>query len=164
MFTPVINRRFFMTASAEIAPCDIIIAPLLGRARGFGDAIARGADLSVRLRSQNRDFFTPRGEKSVANHTKHCNNGNSSAISAELTSRYERRSPHDTHPPHKTPHGTRPPSTPRGGVCRAAVTAPASNNKKNNLTSRHRAANTQLHQPLPVVGLMRALTGTPDTS
>ena len=70
MFTPMINCRYFMTTSAEIAPCDIIIAPLLGQARGFGDAIAWGADLRMRLRSQNRDFFTPRGEKSVANHRK----------------------------------------------------------------------------------------------
>jgi len=61
---------FYKTASAEIAPCDIIIAPLLGQACGFGDAVARGADLRVQLRSQNCDFFTPRGEKSVANHTK----------------------------------------------------------------------------------------------
>ena len=50
-----------------------------------------------------------------------------------------------------------------GGVCRAAITARASDNKKNNLTSRRRAANSQPYQPLPVVGLMRASTGTPDT-
>jgi hypothetical protein len=30
IFPPMINRRFFMTASAEIDPCDIIITPLLG--------------------------------------------------------------------------------------------------------------------------------------
>jgi len=51
-----------------------------------------------------------------------------------------------------------------GGGRRAAITAGASNNKKNNLTSRRRAANTQPYQPLPVVGLTRALMGTPDTS
>ena len=61
---------FYKTASAEIAPCDIIIAPLLGRARDSGNAVAGGYHLRVPLRSQNRDFFTPRGEKSVANHTK----------------------------------------------------------------------------------------------
>ncbi len=61
---------FYKTASAEIAPCDIIVAPLLGRARSFGDTVARGADLRVRLRSQNHDFFTSCGEKNVANHTK----------------------------------------------------------------------------------------------
>ena len=61
---------FYKTASAEIAPCDIIIAPLLGRARDSGDAVAGGYHLRVPLRSQNRDFFTPRGEKSVSNNTK----------------------------------------------------------------------------------------------
>jgi len=49
-----------------------------------------------------------------------------------------------------------------GGVRRAAITARASDNKKYNLTSLRRAANTQLYQPLPVVGLTRALTGTLD--
>jgi len=38
-----------------------------------------------------------------------------------------------------------------------------SDNKKNHLMSRRRAANTQPYQPLPVVGLTRTLTGTPDT-
>jgi len=61
---------FCKTASAEIAPCNIIIAPLLGRACDSGDAVAGGYHLRVPLRSQNRDFFTPRGEKSVANYTK----------------------------------------------------------------------------------------------
>jgi len=61
---------FYKAASVEIAPCDIIIAPLLGRACDSGDAVAGGYHLRVPLRSQNRDFFTPRGEKSVANHTK----------------------------------------------------------------------------------------------
>ena len=80
---------FYKTTSAEIAPCDIIIAPLLGRARDSGDAVAGGYHLRVPLRIQNCDFSTPLGEKSVANHTKHCDNGISSAISGELTSCYE---------------------------------------------------------------------------
>ena len=70
LLTPVTNRQFYKTASAEIAPCDIIIAPLLGRARDSGDAVAGGYHLRVPQRSQNRDFFTPHGEKSIANHTK----------------------------------------------------------------------------------------------
>jgi hypothetical protein len=61
---------FYKTASAEIDPCDIIIAPLLGRARGFGDAVAGGLHLCVRLRSQNREFAAPRGEKNIADGTK----------------------------------------------------------------------------------------------
>jgi hypothetical protein len=54
--------------------------------------------------------------------------------------------------------------TARGGGCRATITERASDNKKNNLTSRRCAANTQPYQPLPIVGLMRASTGTSDTS
>ena len=60
---------FYKTASEEIDPCDIIIAPLLGGARDSGDAVAGGYHLRVPLRSQNRNFFTPRGEKSVAGRT-----------------------------------------------------------------------------------------------
>ena len=61
---------FYKTTSAEIDPCNIIIAPLLGQARDSGNAVAGGYHLRVPLRSQNWDFFTPRGEKSVAGNTK----------------------------------------------------------------------------------------------
>jgi hypothetical protein len=140
---------FYKTASAEIAPCDIIIAPLLGRARNFGDAVARGADLRVRLRSQNRDFFTPRGEKSVANHTKkprrwqffrHLSRTDLT-LQVTVSPRCPSPSQDSTH------HGS---TFHRAGgvVRRAAITVRASDNKKNNLTSRCRAANTQPYQPL----------------
>ena len=156
---------FYKTASAEIAPCDIIIAPLLGRARDSGDAVAGGYHLRVPLRSQNRDFFTPRGEKSVANHTKtprrwqfFCHlSGTDLATSDGLPT---------TPIPLTRLHTSRVYLLPRGGggVRRAAITARASDNKKNNLTSRRRAANTQPYQPLPVVGLTSTSTGTPDMS
>ena len=44
-----------------------------------------------------------------------------------------------------------------GGVRAASERARGTNTKKNNLTSRRRAANTQPYQPLPVVGLVCAL-------
>ena len=56
---------FYKTASAEIAPCPITRVSLRS-----GNAVAGGYHLRMPLQSQNRDFFTPRGEKSVANHTK----------------------------------------------------------------------------------------------
>jgi len=80
---------FHKTASAEIAPCDIIIAPLLGRAHDSCNAVAGGYHLRVPLQSQNCDFFTPREKKVSPTTQKHRDDGNSSAISAELTSRYE---------------------------------------------------------------------------
>ena len=40
---------FYKTASVEIAPCDIIIAPLLGQARNSGEAVAGGYHLRVPL-------------------------------------------------------------------------------------------------------------------
>jgi len=52
---------FYKTASVEIAPCDIIIAPLLGQARNSGDAVAGGyrslARATVKLES--RLFYSP---------------------------------------------------------------------------------------------------------
>ena len=44
-----ILQIFYKTASAEIAPCEIIIAPLLGQARDSGDAVAGGYHLRVPL-------------------------------------------------------------------------------------------------------------------
>jgi hypothetical protein len=46
----------------------------------------------------------------------------------------------------------------RGGVRATSEHTRGTNTKKNNLTSRRRAANTQPYQPLPVVGLVRAIT------
>ena len=131
---------FYKTASAEIAPCDIIIAPLLGRACNSGDAVAGGIDhLRVPLQSQNCNFFTPHGEKSVANHTKtprpwqffrHL-----SRIDLALQVMVSPRCPSPSQ------DSTRHASTfyrAGGGVRRAAITACVSDNKKNNLTSRCR--------------------------
>ena len=71
----------------------------------------------------------------------------------------------DAHPPPKTPHVS--PSifyrAWGGGSSRLRARA-RDKHEKEHLTSRRRAANTQPYQPLPVVGLARASTGTSDTS
>ena len=67
---PTINRQNQQDHFTLNRPLRYYYRPLLGQARGFGDAVARGFHLCVRLRSQNREFATTGGENNIPDSTK----------------------------------------------------------------------------------------------
>ena len=67
------------TTSPYIDPCNIIIAPLLGQARGFGHAVTGGYHLCMRLQIRIARLPLPRVKKISPTAQKHRNDGNSSA-------------------------------------------------------------------------------------
>jgi hypothetical protein len=125
---------FYKTASAEIDPCDIIIAPLLGRACDSGNAVAGGFHLRVPLRSQNREFSTPRGENYIADCTKirDYDETSVSLTSSRVSLRQGKvNSPtKEAHPPPKTPHVTPSTFSCAVGIRSAAIRARARNYEK----------------------------------
>ena len=75
--------------------------------------------MRVRLRSQNREFSTPRGEKTVTNPQKHRDDGNSSAVvSGSVPTRRVRSCPRQPRTPvhRRRPPDTRSTSYPVGGT------------------------------------------------
>ena len=72
-------------------PCNIIIAALLGRDRGFGNAVARGAHLCVRLRRQKRVLATPGRDKAAWRRQRWCYCGGGGGLSAAAQQRRQRQ-------------------------------------------------------------------------
>jgi hypothetical protein len=50
---------------SKSTPCNIIIAALLGRARNFGEVVARGHRLPMQLPCMNCVSFCPLGKKAI---------------------------------------------------------------------------------------------------
>ena len=85
--------------------------------------------MRVRLRSQNREFSTPRGEKTVTNQQKHRDDGNSSAVvSGSVPTRRVRSCPRQPRTPvlRRRPPDTRSTSYPVGGTRLASADASSS--------------------------------------
>jgi len=67
---PTINRRNQQDHFTLNLPLQYYYRPLLGQARGFGDAVAGGFHLCMPLQSQNCEFATTGGENNIADSTK----------------------------------------------------------------------------------------------
>jgi hypothetical protein len=128
-FWPILSNIIFV----KIDPCGILFANIIVPCGDFGDVVARGYYLRVKLRRRNREFGAPKGWKLTPSYQKTCDD-NDTSISLAISSISLRQGKvtsqsKDAHPPPKTPHispsifyrawgGVEPPQSERAGQTR----------------------------------------------